>query len=170
MTISPLYGDPSAAAPPWSAIERHLTDTQLYWLVTVRRDGRPHAVPLCGLWLDGAFWFCTGDGEQKMRNLDHDRHVAVLAGPLGADGWAHGEDVAVEGVAADVTDHDVLERLTSGWAEKYDGDWRFAVRDGRFVELSRNGDGQDGGARVFRVDPDKTLVFGEEHGQTTYRT
>jgi nitroimidazol reductase NimA-like FMN-containing flavoprotein (pyridoxamine 5'-phosphate oxidase superfamily) len=83
-TVSPFYGNPSAAAPPWEEIDRRLTDAALYWIVTVRADGRPHAVPLCGVWHDGSFWFCTGDGEQKMRNLEHDQRVVVTAGPLGA--------------------------------------------------------------------------------------
>jgi hypothetical protein len=168
MTISPDYGDPTATAPAWSDIDRRLTEAQLYWLVTTRRDGRPHAVPLCGLWRDGAFVFCTGDDEQKMRNLDHARTVTVLAGPLGADGWAAGKDIAVEGRAEDVTDEAELRELADGWLEKYAGDWRFEVRDHRFYELTEQGDGRGDGARVFRVAPAKVLVFGDEHGQTTY--
>jgi general stress protein 26 len=169
MTISPLYGDPSATAPDWADVERRLTEAQLYWLVTVRRDGRPHAVPLCGVWRDGAFFFCTGDAEQKKRNLEHDPHVVVTAGPLGADGWAHGKDISVEGVAARVTDEPLLRELAAAWERKYAGDWRWEVRDGRFFELTDQGDGTRDGAVVFRVPPDKVLVFGDEHGQTTYR-
>ena len=52
--IDPRYGDASATAPPWNTVERLLTDAQLYWIVTVRTDGRPHAVPLVGVWYDGA--------------------------------------------------------------------------------------------------------------------
>ena len=55
--IDPRYGDPSAAAPPSGDIERLLTQAQLYWIVTVRVDGRPHAVPLVGVWHAGAFAF-----------------------------------------------------------------------------------------------------------------
>jgi nitroimidazol reductase NimA-like FMN-containing flavoprotein (pyridoxamine 5'-phosphate oxidase superfamily) len=168
-TISPLYGDASATAPDWSDIDARLAAAQLYWLVTVRRDGRPHAVPLCGVWHDGAFFFCTGDAEQKMRNLEHDPHVVVTAGPLGADGWSKGKDIAVEGVATHVDDAELLRSLADEWERKYDGDWRWEVRDGRFFELSQQGDGTGGGAAVFRVPPDKVLVFGDEHGQTTYR-
>ena len=57
--IDPRYGDASATAPPWADIERLLTEAQLYWIITVRADGRPHAVPLVGVWQDGAFAFCT---------------------------------------------------------------------------------------------------------------
>jgi len=167
-TVSPLYGNPSADAPAWAEVDRRLAAAPLYWIVTVRRDGRPHAVPLCGVWRDGAFFFCTGDAEQKMRNLEHDPHVVVTAGPLGADGWANGKDIAVEGVATRVSEQS-LEALAELWRVKYAGDWRWEVRDGRFFELSDQGDGSGGGAVVFRVPPDKVLVFGDEHGQTTYR-
>jgi general stress protein 26 len=168
-TISPLYGDASATAPDWSDIDRRLTDAQLYWIVTVRRDGRPHAAPLCGVWRDGAFHFCTGDAEQKMRNLEHDPHVVVTAGPLGADGWRRGKEISVEGVAERVEDEALLQALTEEWRTKYDGDWIFEARDGRFFEVSHQGDGSGDGAVVFRVPPSKVLVFGDEHGQTTYR-
>ena len=55
--IDPRYGDAAATAPPWDVIERLLTDAQLYWIITVRTDGRPHAVRLVGVWHDGAFAF-----------------------------------------------------------------------------------------------------------------
>ena len=168
-TVSPSYGNPSAVAPPWDEVERRLTDAALYWIVTVRRDGRPHAVPLCGVWHDGAFWFCTGDAEQKMRNLDHDPHVVVTAGPLGAHGWDSGKDIAVEGAAERVTDEALLDTLAQAWRTKYDDDWVFEARDGRLFEVTNQGDGREGGAVLFRVPPRKVLVFGDEHGQTTYR-
>jgi general stress protein 26 len=168
-TISPLYGNPSATAPSWEEVDQRLTDAQLYWLVTVRRDGRPHAVPVCGAWHDGAFYFCTGDAEQKMRNLEHDPHVTVTAGPLGADGWGNGKDIAVEGVATRVSDESLLRVLSEAWTSKYAGDWVWEVRDGLFFEVSDQGDGTRDGAAVFRVPPDKVLVFGDDHGQTTFR-
>jgi general stress protein 26 len=168
-TISPDYGDPSATAPAWEDVDQRLTDAQLYWLVTVRRDGRPHAVPVCGAWRDGAFYFCTGDAEQKMRNLEHDPHVVVTAGPLGAGGWSNGKDIAVEGVATRVSDPSLLQELAEEWRTKYAGDWVFEARDGRFFEVGNQGAGGGGGAVVFRVPPDKVLVFGDDHGQTTFR-
>jgi nitroimidazol reductase NimA-like FMN-containing flavoprotein (pyridoxamine 5'-phosphate oxidase superfamily) len=167
--IDPRYGDATATAPPWADIERRLADAGLYWIVTVRTDGRPHAVPLVGVWHDGAFAFCTGTEEQKMRNLEANRHVAVTAGPLGADGWASGKDLVVEGEAVRVTDEAHLRVLADAWEVKYDGDWRWEVRDGEFVELSDSGGGGEHGAQVFGVAPAKVMVFGDAHGQTTYR-
>jgi nitroimidazol reductase NimA-like FMN-containing flavoprotein (pyridoxamine 5'-phosphate oxidase superfamily) len=167
--IDPRYGDAGATAPDWTDVEHRLADAQLYWLVTVRADGRPHAVPLCGAWYDGAFVFCTGAEEQKMRNLEANPRVAVTAGPLGADGWASGKDIVVEGTAERVTDEAALRSLARAWEDKYDGDWRWEVRDEQFHELTDSGGSEHSGAQVFRVPPSKVMVFGDEHGQTTYR-
>ena len=167
--IDPRYGDASATAPAWTDVERLLIDAQLYWIITVRADGRPHAVPLVGVWHAGAFAFCTGPEEQKQRNLDHDPRVAVTTGSTGATGWDSGEDVVVEGAAVRVTDPAALQELADAWSAKYGDDWRFAVRGEEFVELSHSGGSTEGGARVYRVAPEKVLVFGGAHGQTRYR-
>ena len=166
--IDPRYGDASATPPPWSDVERQLTDAQLYWIVTVRPDGRPHAVPLVGVWHEGAFAFCTGAEEQKHRNLEGDPRVAVATGSTGAGAWDSGREVVVEGTAVRVRDHDTLQELADAWSAKYGDDWRFAVRGEEFVELSGSGGGS-GGAHVYRVAPAKVLAFGGGHGQTRYR-
>src|SRR3954452_20630244 len=114
-TIDPRYGNASATPPPWADIERLLVEAQLYWIITVRADGRPHAVPLVGVWRDGAFAFCTGSEEQKQRNLDANPHVAVTTGSTGQNGWDGGKDVVVEGTAVRVTDGAVLQELADAW-------------------------------------------------------
>ena len=81
----------------------------------MRRDGRPHAVPLVGVWHEGAFAFCTGPDEQKNRNLEGNRHVAVTTGSTGAQGWDTGK-VVVEGIAERVTDAGALQALADSWA------------------------------------------------------
>jgi nitroimidazol reductase NimA-like FMN-containing flavoprotein (pyridoxamine 5'-phosphate oxidase superfamily) len=167
--IDPRYGNASATAPAWAEIERLLTAAQLYWIITVRADGRPHAVPLVGVWHDGAFAFCTGDDEQKARNLETNPQVAVTTGRTGADGWATGEDVVIEGTAIKVTDAGTLQALADAWSAKYGDDWKFEVRGEQFFELSNSGDGTGGGASVYRVAAAKVLAFGESHGQTAYR-
>jgi nitroimidazol reductase NimA-like FMN-containing flavoprotein (pyridoxamine 5'-phosphate oxidase superfamily) len=167
--IDPRYGDTSATAPPWDDIERLLTEAQLYWIITVRADGRPHAVPLVGVWHDGAFAFCTGNEEQKQRNLDVNPHVAVTTGSTGARGWKNGKDVVVEGQAVRVIDAEALRTLADAWFAKYGEDWKFEVRGNEFVEVSDSGGSTSGGARVYRVDAAKAIVFGDAHGQTTYR-
>lgn len=168
-TIDPRYGDASATPPPWSHVERLLTDAQLYWIVTVRKDGRPHAVPLVGVWHEGAFVFCTGAQEQKQHNLNANARVAVTTGTTGAGGWDSGEDLVVEGTAVRVTDEAALHVLADAWFAKYGEDWHFGVRGDQLVELSTSGGSTEGGALVYRVAPTKVIAFGGEHGQTTYR-
>src|SRR5215211_459396 len=167
--IDPRYGDASATAPPSADIERFLMDAQLYWIITVRTKGRPHAVPLVGVWHDGAFTFCTGPEEQKQRNLDVNPHVAVTTGSTGANGWNSGKDVVVEGTAVRVTDAEALRTLAAAWFAKYGEDWESGVRGQEFVELSDSGGSTEGGAWVYRVVPEKVIAFGDGHGQTTYR-
>ena len=167
--IDPRYGDASATPPPWQDIERLLTDAQLYWIITVRADGRPHAVPLVGVWHEGAFAFCTGAEEQKQRNLDANAQVAVATGSMGAHGWDSGKDVVVEGTAVRVTGSQALQALADAWYAKYGEDWKYEVRGQEFVELSHSGGGTTGGARVYRVAPAKVIAFGDAHGQTRYR-
>ena len=167
--IDPRYGDASAIAPPWDDIQRFLSDAQLYWIISVRADGRPHAVPLVGVWHDGAFAFCTGPNEQKQRNLEANSHVAVTTGTTGANGWDSGREVVVEGTAQRVTDAEALRALADAWSAKYGNDWSFEVRGDEFVELSHSGGSTEGGAWVYRVNPVKVIAFGSPHGQTTYR-
>ena len=167
--IDPRYGDASASPPSWDAIQQLLGDAQLYWIVSVRADGRPHAVPLVGVWHDGAFAFCTGAQEQKQRNLDANAQVAVTTGSTGADGWDSGVDVVVEGRAVRVTDPEALRELAAAWYAKYGDDWHFEVRGQEFVEVGDSGGATEGGARVYRVSTPKAIAFGGDHGQTTYR-
>ncbi len=167
--IDPRYGDASATPPAWEAIERILSGAQLYWIITVRADGRPHAVPLVGVWHDGAFAFCTGAEEQKQRNLDVNAQVAVTTGTTGADGWDSGVDVVVEGRAERVTHPGALRDLATAWYAKYGDDWHFEVRGQEFVEVSDSGGATEGGARVYRISTRKVIAFGGDHGQTTYR-
>src|SRR4051794_12579006 len=68
--------------------------------------------------------------------------------------WDKGTDVVIEGDAEQVTDDDQLRRLADAWATKWDGRWRYGVRDGAFHH-------QPGAALVFSVTPTKILAFGK---------
>jgi nitroimidazol reductase NimA-like FMN-containing flavoprotein (pyridoxamine 5'-phosphate oxidase superfamily) len=154
------FSRPEAGPTPWPDVTDALERAELYWLTTVRADGRPHVTPLVGVWSDGAMHFCTGPQEQKHRNLDGNPQVALTTG---RNTWAAGLDVVVEGTVARVTDRDALQRLADAFRAKYGDDWSFEVGDGTF------GTGDDA-ANVFRIDAAKVLAFAKDpHGQTAYR-
>lgn len=160
--IDRRFSDPSAEPTPWATTEQALSDAELYWITTVREDGRPHVTPLIGLWHDGALHFCTGLREQKHRNLERNPNVAITTG---TNTWAQGLDVVVEGTIAPVRDNDELQRIADAYVDKYGEVWRFTVGDGVF----RNDEG--GPAAVFRIAASKLLAFAKDpHGQTTYST
>ena len=158
--IDRRFSDPEAGPTPWADAVRALEQAELYWLTTVRSDGRPHVTPLIGVAEGGTVHFCTGLGEQKARNLDHRPQVALTTG---TNSWARGLDVVVEGTAVRVTERDALQRLAHAYESKYGSRWHFDVGDGVFVERELE-------AAVFRIEPTKILAFAKEpHAQTTYR-
>jgi hypothetical protein len=122
-----------------------------------------------GVWRKGKFAFCTGEPEQKHRNLDSNAQVAVATGGLGAQGWNVGLDVVVEGRVTQVTEADELQILADAWFAKYGDDWKWTVRGDEFVDAGRSADSDAGGAQVFVVTPATVIVFGNAHGQTTYK-
>jgi len=156
------FSDPAAVAAGWEETRRALADAELFWICSVRADGRPHLTPLVAVWFEEALYFCTGDAEQKAVNLRGNPHVILMTG---CNRWDTGLDVVVEGNAALVTDEAVLRSLAQAWATKWDGQWQFGVRDGSFAN---QGDG-GGRALVFQVAPAKILAFAKgRFGQTRH--
>ena len=159
-TIDSRFSDPEAGPTPWTETVQALERAELYWLTTVRADGRPHVTPLIGVTHEGTVHFCTGLREQKARNLEHDARVALTTG---SNTWDRGLDVVVEGAAVRVTDREALQRLADAYEAKYGSVRHFDVGDGVF------GHGEDTAA-VFRIVPTKVLAFAKEpHAQTSYR-
>jgi PPOX class probable F420-dependent enzyme len=154
------FGQQDVPPTPWADALAVLQAAELFWISTVRADGRPHVTPLPAVWDGDALHFCTGAEEQKGVNLSRNPNVVLTTG---TNRWMEGLDVAVEGPATHVTDDDRLQALAGRWREKYQGDWDFEVRDGAFHH--------DGGrAEVFEVRPTKVLAFAKgRFAQTRYR-
>jgi nitroimidazol reductase NimA-like FMN-containing flavoprotein (pyridoxamine 5'-phosphate oxidase superfamily) len=68
LAIPAEYGKPTELLD-WGVVEPRLREARHYWLATVRADGRPHVVPLDGLWIDGRWYFGGSPGTVKHRNL-----------------------------------------------------------------------------------------------------
>src|ERR1700694_3190007 len=121
--IDPRFSDPNAVATGWEETRRVLETAELFWISTVRADGRPHVTPLVAVWLDGGIYFSTGPPAQKaMKPRGHTPAILDTH-------WNAGLDVVVEGDAVQVTDDTMLERLAAAWTTKWDGRW---VRSGGF--------------------------------------
>ena len=123
------FSDPDAVATEWAETRRLLENAELFWISTVRADGRPHVTPLVAVWLEDAIHFTTGSTEQKAVNLRVNPNVILMTG---CNEWNRGLDIVVEGKAVQITDNDLLGRLAASWATKWDGRWHFEVRDGAF--------------------------------------
>ena len=147
------FSDPGAEPTSWEETERALREAQLFWISTVRGDGRPHVTPLVAVWDGGALHFCTGPDEQKAVNLQANPRVALTTG---CNGWEDGLDVVVEGAAERVSDEGRLAELARAWREKWDGTWKFEP-----VAEGFRHSGGEGIAHVFAVRPTKVLAFGK---------
>ena len=153
------FSEPGAAARPWAEVADVLSKSEMFWLSTVRRDGRPHVTPLPAIWLDGTLHFCAGSHEQKAKNLESNPRCILTTG---TSHLRSGLDVVVEGTAARVTDTAQLQRLAAMWKSKLD--WDFEVTG----EVFGDADGRQG--LVFGVTPVKVLSFGKgPYTQTRYR-
>jgi pyridoxine/pyridoxamine 5'-phosphate oxidase len=143
----------------WAEGQRAIEVAELYWVATVRADGRPHVTPLIAVWLDGAAYFCTGAEEQKAKNLEANAHCALLTG---CNSLHEGLDVVIEGRAERVTDEEKLRHVATAYGAKYGAEWHFDVHDGAFQHDS-------GQALVFEVAPPKILGFSKgEYSQTRW--
>ena len=86
--------------------------SRIYWLTTVRPDGRPHAVPVWGVWLDDRMHFGGGGTTRKARNL--------AANPAVVLHTESGEDVVIiEGTAFEVTDPHRQRLIDDAYEAKY---------------------------------------------------
>jgi nitroimidazol reductase NimA-like FMN-containing flavoprotein (pyridoxamine 5'-phosphate oxidase superfamily) len=150
--IDPRFSDSDAAATEWTETLRIIEAAELFWISTVRADGRPHVTPLVAVWLDGALHFCTGANEQKCVNLRANPHVVLTTG---CNNWQQGVDVVVEGDAVRVTDSPTLRRLADAWRTKWDGRWEFEPSGEAFGDAGS----PNNTALVYAVKPAKVLAF-----------
>jgi nitroimidazol reductase NimA-like FMN-containing flavoprotein (pyridoxamine 5'-phosphate oxidase superfamily) len=156
------FSSPNALPIEWSQARDELVGAEVFWLSTVRPDGRPHVTPLLAVWLDGALHFCTGPDERKAKNLSENRHCVLTTGHSTLDGF----DLVIEGTAESVTDHAELGRVASTYETKYGS--RFAAPDGTWSGL---GDAiRRAEVLVYRVAPETGFGFGkgERFSQTRW--
>ena len=154
------FSSPNATPTEWSEARDELSGAEVYWLSTVRPDGRPHVTPLLAIWLEGALYFCTGPDERKAKNLAENHHCVLTTGHNHLDGV----DLVLEGTAETVDDSAELRRVADTYESKYGP--HFAAPDGTWSGL---GDAiRRAEIPVYRVAP--ATVFGFGKGETYSQT
>jgi hypothetical protein len=156
------YSGTGATAVGWEETRRILAAAELFWVSTVRADGRPHVTPVVAVWAGGAICFSAGAGEQKAVNLRTSPDVVLMTG---CSRWDQGIDVVVEGRAVQVTDQDALRSIAGAFATKWDGRWQFRVHENGLQHP------QGHVALVFSVRPAKVFAHarGDPFGATTHK-
>src|SRR6266702_3562800 len=88
-TLDLRYSRPDAVATGWDETRRVLEEAQVFWISTVRSDGRPHVTRVlrCG---EGILYSDTGVTQQKAINLRSNPHVVLTTG---CNHWDRGLDV-----------------------------------------------------------------------------
>ena len=75
-TLDTRHSGPDGVVTPWEETRRVLETAELFWLSTVRADGRPHVTPCVAVWHDGAIHFTadrhrTEDGQPAWKPARH---------------------------------------------------------------------------------------------------
>ena len=113
----PGYGivpaDQGSGLLPWAEAERRLTLSHDYWCATVCPDGRPHVMPVWGIWDDGRLWFSSGLRSRKARNLAADPRCTLTTDDAR-------DPVVLEGRAEVVTDTARIAAFVDAVNAKYD--------------------------------------------------
>ncbi len=110
------YGvDTPAWTPlPWSWATERLLANRNFWVVTVSADGRPHALPVWGVWDDDdvRFAFSCAPRARKARNLAANPRVVIMADDTV-------ECVSVEGRASPVRGNERQAQWIERYLDKY---------------------------------------------------
>jgi hypothetical protein len=78
-------------------------------LATINADGSPHVTGVGATWVDGTFWFETGERTRKARNIARDPRCTLS---VAMDEF----DLVVEGEAHEVTDPSIVAAMAERWA------------------------------------------------------
>ncbi len=95
--------------------ERHLENAHNYWLATTRPDGRPHLVPIWGVWLGERFWCATFAGV-KVENIAAQPTVVLTT-------ETPREVVLLDGRCSRVSEGDLPPGYAATFEAKYGPGW-----------------------------------------------
>jgi general stress protein 26 len=106
----------------WAWAEDRLRRSHDYWAASVWPDGRPHPMPVWGIWRDGALWFSSSLGSRKARNLKVNPSCTLATDDAR-------EPVVLEGTAEVVTDPTALRTFLEATNDTYAVQYTLALMD-----------------------------------------
>jgi PPOX class probable F420-dependent enzyme len=167
MTTPPLverpamagYGVPTepAGVLPWAWGRERLVRNRNYWVVTASASGRPHALPVWGVWLPETdrFWFSCSPDARKLRNIAENPQCVVTVDDTV-------ECVSVEGrarVADPVQDPDDVQRMIAAYLQKYWADPEVHAEMERFLRANT----------IVEIAPERAFGIIERHEEFAQR-
>ena len=111
-----LEADQGSGLLPWSWARERLERSHDYWVATTRPDGRPHVMPVWGIFVDDVLWFSSSRGSRKARNLAANPRCAITTDNAY-------EPVVIEGTAELVHDLTAIAAFVIKINDKYHTDY-----------------------------------------------
>ena len=155
------YGVPSDpdGALPWSWAEERLVANRNFWVVTASAAGRPHSMPVWGVWVSDPdrFWFSCSPNSRKARNIAENPHCAFTVDDtvecISVEGRARGVDPASE------TDAGAVDRVVATYITKY---WEDPAVHAEMEAFLRS-------HAIFEVTPDRAFGIIEREEEFSQR-
>ncbi|MBK8901943.1 MAG: pyridoxamine 5'-phosphate oxidase family protein [Anaerolineaceae bacterium] len=115
-TPGPDYGIPTGSEGllPWQYVTDRMASAKCYWITTVSPNGRPHATPVDGVWLDDHLYFGGSPATRRSRNLVDNPAVCIHLESGTESVILHGDALALTAV-----EHTLAVRLAEASKQKY---------------------------------------------------
>ncbi|MFI0448446.1 pyridoxamine 5'-phosphate oxidase family protein [Actinomadura sp. 6N118] len=134
----------------WKEALECLESAPKAWLSTARPDGRPHAMPLLVVLVDGVPSFASRPGSRKSTNLAASPSCVITVS-------GQTLDLVIEGDATRVHDEAGLRRIADAFKAKIS--WEFALRDGRAHQDDLPGSPE---YAFYRLTPRRAFGYGSD--------
>ena len=138
-----LAADNGSGLLPWGHVTEAMSQAKNYWVATSGEGGRPHCMPVWGVWLEDRLVFSTSPVSRKARNLAKNPFAVVHL-------ESGDQVVVVEGRVREVRGRERLEGFLEAYNPKYA--WDFTMD-----QLAHGG--------VYEVTPDRAFAWLGSRGE-----
>jgi len=96
----------------WDFVDERMANARNYWVATVEVNGRPHTVPVWGIWRNNILYFGGGPDTRWSRNVAQNQEVVVHL--------ESGDEVVIfEGSVQRIQDAELMAPIDDLYEEKY---------------------------------------------------